>query len=338
VRCSIPRTRCNGPLCLQPLCLQPLCLQPLPILRRVLKYNVALRSASRAHAARTGSHADAARTSSHADAACTCSEGATRAITEERWALRTPRSHVHAATQLESAAEPAARFRAPAVDALTDPAFYVFRGVLRAALRTRTMWALALRAVKSCNAVPPSFLFRYRLPVLYREWEAGIMLFAIVQLEAIAAAVPGDNAAAAALRAILSSAVELFFEALVRFSKLPPNPEDAAAPVRLAHLCGLVKLGLGTKMLPASAGTEAAAVDARVLHATDVERFAHILKEQRIDMVIVSGSRDVLATTDSSRALAGMLDVPLVVLDGLGHTPAEEDPVSFLHVVRKYLR
>ena len=52
--------------------------------------------------------------------------------------------------------------------------------------------------------------------------------------------------------------------------------------------------------------------------------------------------RDLLAPPDTSRVLAAMLStpqqqVPLVLMDGLGHTPMEEDPKLFFELVQKYL-
>lgn len=57
---------------------------------------------------------------------------------------------------------------------------------------------------------------------------------------------------------------------------------------------------------------------------------------------VIITCRDLLAPPDTSRVLAAMLStpqqqVPLVLMDGLGHTPMEEDPKLFFELVQKYL-
>lgn len=49
-----------------------------------------------------------------------------------------------------------------------------------------------------------------------------------------------------------------------------------------------------------------------------------------------------MAPPDTSRVLAAMLStdkrqVPLLLMDGLGHTPMEEDPERYLELVEKYM-
>lgn len=49
-----------------------------------------------------------------------------------------------------------------------------------------------------------------------------------------------------------------------------------------------------------------------------------------------------MAAPDTSRVLSAMLStpeqpVPLIVMDGVGHTPMEEDPDVFVDIVRKYV-
>lgn len=56
----------------------------------------------------------------------------------------------------------------------------------------------------------------------------------------------------------------------------------------------------------------------------------------------VLACRDLLAPPDTSRVLAAMLStdkrqVPLLLMDGLGHTPMEEDPERYLELVEKYM-
>lgn len=160
-------------------------------------------------------------------------------------------------------------FRAAVVNALACPAFFLFRGVLRAVLRTRTGWKLALGLVKAGNEVSDEYLFRYRIPVLHSEWEAGIMLFTLAQLNGAVNAIPGDNFLAKGARGFLDSVTDLLFESMVRCSNLPADvtARDEAALEKTKSMSG----GAAEKK--------------------NFEEFQHIVAENDIKVVIVNGSK-----------------------------------------------
>lgn len=142
-------------------------------------------------------------------------------------------------------------------------------------LRTEAGWKLALTLVKGGNEVPDKYLFRYRMPVLYSEWEAGIMLFTLVQINGAVGAIPWDNPVANALRGFLDSVTDLLFESMLRFSKLPV---DVAAKDE-ATLARMDSEGKGSK--------------AGDVGKKSLGEFKSILEKNNIKMVIVNGSKCV---------------------------------------------
>ena len=212
---------------------------------------------------------------------CDCSFDAssgTRLVTEESWQLspgQTSRIQISSSKSAPAASDSelaeatsSSSFPPAVVDALASPVFYLFQGVLRAVLRTKTGWELALRIVKGENEVPGNYLVAYRTPVLYSEWEAGIMLFTLAQLNAVVNSLPGDNALAKGVRGFLDSVTDLLFESMVRISKLPA---DVAARDEAAL-----------------ASTEADDAGQKVF-----EEFKRIVTENAIKVVIVNGSKCV---------------------------------------------